>query len=457
MAETNDGVSLLKYFLEGSRFREYVKSRNLTEGESVVGVALAEYNFGPHQRNLACIGLFNIITVPSTGYSALPVPPEFKPGGAPLSNVYKTVEVLPGQTEQVLHEGLLLLGTSSNAPCVVELRRTEKGLLMRVYTKSEQAKIGKDLIDGVRLFCRRNNPLRGKKIDPQGHFLKIAPYTWDDLIVSDEIKTYLKDNVAGFVQKLGLYRQYGLKTKKGVLFSGPPGTGKTLASKVLSSVVDSTFIWVTSRDLADPAKVREVFRMARDLAPTILLFEDADLYVEDRKTGNRSAVMGELFNQLDGVEDLEDVLTLMTTNFPEKMERALIDRPGRFDKELRFENPDKTLALLMVKRFTMKYQLKDYTPVHWDSIGGMLSGLSGAHVYDAVKRAVIRAIDDPRLTQGGRLTLPIPYLVDSALDVHNEHNAKQERFLEGLEDIPDTPQVAPPPPKPEPAPATEPK
>ena len=158
------------------------------------------------------------------------------------------------------------------------------------------------------------------------------------------------------------------------------------------------------------------------------------------------------------MEDLEDVLTLMTTNFPEKMERALIDRPGRFDKELRFANPDKGLALLMVKRFTMKYQLKDYTNTHWDSIGEMLAGLSGAHVYDAVKRAVIRAIDDPRLTQGGRLMLPIPYLVDCALDVHNEHKAKQDRFLEGLEDIPDTPQLAPPPPpppQPEPTPAAE--
>jgi len=453
MADGNDGIILLKHFLEGSRFREYVKNRSLTEGESVVGVALAEYTFGPHHRNLACIGLFNIVTASTSGYSALPLPMEF----AAKANLYKTVEVTPGQHEQVLHDGLLLLGTSSNAPCVVELRRNEKGLHMRVYSKSEQAKIGRDLIDGVRLYCRINNQLRGKKIDPQGHFLKITPYTWDDLIVPDETKTYLKDNVAGFVQKLDLYRQYGLKTKKGVLFSGPPGTGKTLAAKVLSSVVQSTFIWVTSRDLADPSKVREVFRMARDLAPTILLFEDADLYLEDRKTGNKSAVMGELFNQLDGIEDLESVLTLMTTNFPEKMERALIDRPGRFDKELRFENPDKNLALLMVKRFTMKYQLKDHTHTHWDSIGEMLSGLSGAHVYDAVKRAVIRAIDDPRLTQGGRLTLPIPYLVDAALDVHNEHKAKRDRFAEGFEDIPDTPQIGSPPPRPEPAPAAKPE
>lgn len=437
MADGNDGIALLKHFLEGSRFREYVKNRNLTEGESVVGIALAEYAFGPHQRNLACIGLFNIITVPNSGYSALPLPPEF----AGKANVYKTVEVMPGHQEQVLHEGLLLLGTTANAPCVVELRRNEKGLLMRVYSKSEQAKIGKDLIDGVRLFCRRNNPLRGKKIDPQGHFLKIVASTWDDLIVPDDIKTYLKDNVAGFVEKLELYRQFGLKTKKGVLFSGPPGNGKTLASKVLASVVDCTFLWVTSRDLTDPAKVREVFRMARDLAPTILLFEDADLYVEDRKTGNRSAVMGEIFNQLDGVEELENVLTVMTTNFPEKMERALIDRPGRFDKELRFECPDKNLALLMVKRFTQKYQLKDFTNVHWESIGTMLAGLSGAHVYEAVKRAVIRAIEDSRLIQGGKLTLPIPYLVDSALDVHNEHKEKQDRFLDALPDIPDTPQV----------------
>jgi len=434
-APKNEGVALLRKFMDRGFFREFMKNKSLTEEESLSGIAVAEFTFGPHHRNLACIGLYNIIRSPSSGYSALPLPPEY----SEKTNVYKYVEVLPGQHEQVLDEGLLLLGTAATTPCVVELRRIERGLWMRVWTRSEQAKMGRDLLDAIRLYCKKNNQLRGKKIDPQGRFLKIGNYTWDDLIVPDETKAYLGDHVAGFVQKLDLYRRYGLKTKKGVLFSGPPGTGKTLAAKVLASQVAVTFIWVTSKDLSDAGKVREVFRMARDLAPTILLFEDADLYVEDRKTGNRSAVMGEIFNQLDGIEDLENVLTIMTTNFPEKMERALIDRPGRFDKELRFENPDKNLVLLMVKRFCKGYQWKDHTHQSWEAIGNMLAGHSGAHVYESVKRAVIRALEDPRLTSNNVLMLPVPFLVDAALDVRNEHQAKKERFEEAISDIPDTP------------------
>lgn len=426
-------AEIIRRFADRAEFRKLVQAKTVTETESVVGTSLTEYLFGPHHRNLAAIGLHAIVVSPDSGYSAMPLPAEF---AKQFSNLYKHAEVEPGKFQQVLHEGVLLLYTAGFAPVVVELKRVEKGLWLRVFTRSEQAELGRQLVEGVKYYCQEKNTLRGRKIDPQGRFLKIGKCSWDDLVVPEEIKQYLQNDVAGFVQKLEQYRKFGLKTKRGILLSGSPGTGKTLSARVLANEVDCTLIWVTPRDLADPGKVRDIYRMARDLAPSIVLFEDADLYALDRQSGNRSAIMGELFNTLDGLEELEDVLTVMTTNHPEQLERALVDRPGRFDNEIEFPLPDRNLALLMVKRFTQRYELTKFDNQTWDAIGNILAGLSGSHIYEVVKRATIRAIDS-RMVQANRLQVPLSFILDAARDVRDKHEANSKRFE--LVDIPDAP------------------
>jgi hypothetical protein len=357
--DTRDrALGLIRHFLDRATFRKFIRARSLTADEAIQGLYCSEYLFGPHHRNLAPIGLYKIVTGTTSGYEAMAPPPEFV---TDFSNIYKTVEVEPGKFEQILTEGVLLL-TASTHPIVVELKRGDDGLWLRAWTRSESTQIGRDLVEGIRIFCLKNNALKGKKLDPQGRFLNVGRYTWNDLILPEPVKRYIIQDVAGFVERLAIYRRFGLKTKRGFLFSGPPGTGKTLTAKVLACEVKSTLVWATSRDLAEASNVREVFRIARDLAPTILLFEDADLYAFDRRTGNRSAVMGEIFNCLDGLEDLEDVITVMTTNYADKLERALIDRPGRFDKEIHFDYPDAALAVAMTQRFVSSFLVRDGTP-----------------------------------------------------------------------------------------------
>ena len=148
-----------------------------------------------------------------------------------------------------------------------------------------------------------------------------------------------------------LYEEIGIKPPKGVVLYGEPGTGKTLLAKAVANQTSATFLRVVGSELIQkylgdgPKLVRELFRVADDLSPSIVFIDEIDAVgskrYESSSGGTREIqrTMLELLNQLDGFDERGDVKVIMATNRIETLDPALI-RPGRIDRKIEFPLPD---------------------------------------------------------------------------------------------------------------------
>ena len=156
-----------------------------------------------------------------------------------------------------------------------------------------------------------------------------------------------------------LYEEMGIKPPKGVILYGAPGTGKTLLAKAVANQTSATFLRIVGSELIQkylgdgPRLVRQIFQVAAEHAPSIVFIDEIDAIgtkrYESTSGGEREIqrTMLELLNQLDGFDDRGDVKVLMATNKIDTLDPALI-RPGRIDRKILFESPDrKYLRLLM--------------------------------------------------------------------------------------------------------------
>ncbi len=150
-----------------------------------------------------------------------------------------------------------------------------------------------------------------------------------------------------------LYEEMGIKPPKGVILYGAPGTGKTLLAKAVANQTSATFLRIVGSELIQkylgdgPRLVRQIFQVAADHAPAIVFIDEIDAIgtkrYESTSGGEREIqrTMLELLNQLDGFDDRGDVKVIMATNKIETLDPALI-RPGRIDRKILFENPDRS-------------------------------------------------------------------------------------------------------------------
>jgi hypothetical protein len=171
--------------------------------------------------------------------------------------------------------------------------------------------------------------------------------TWDMLVLPDEIKNDIRENAERFFTgDRTVYRRLGLPHKRGFIFIGEPGDGKTLTGKIIANTYKVTFIYVTS--LQSPHQtpsqcLRDIYERAQDQAPCVVLIEDLDSQID---RSSRTVFL----NILDGFDHNEGILTIATTNNPEEIDRALLDRPSRFDKKWVFPHPDATYRAAYLTR-----------------------------------------------------------------------------------------------------------
>lgn len=152
-----------------------------------------------------------------------------------------------------------------------------------------------------------------------------------------------------------LYEEMGIKPPKGVILYGAPGTGKTLLAKAVANSTSATFLRIVGSELIQkylgdgPRLVRQLFQVAAENAPSIVFIDEIDAIgtkrYESTSGGEREVqrTMLELLNQLDGFDDRGDVKVIMATNKIDTLDPALI-RPGRIDRKILFENPDRKLT-----------------------------------------------------------------------------------------------------------------
>lgn len=293
----------------------------------------------------------------------------------------------------------------------------------------DAARQGGDVIKELLAFARQNNFLRGKKIDGDCKFVALdSKYTWDDLILDAEQKESVRKNLFNLIEHSEIYQKNGLIIKRGLIFKGPPGTGKTLLAKILCNTVPWTIVWVTPGHLEESRDIRRIVGMCRDLSPSILFLEDIDLYGGTRSSNNKTSLLGDLMNQLDGLEENKNVITIATTNDVETLEQALLKRPGRFDKVIEFGEPNAESRLKMLELFSREVTLAE--DVSLKRIASGLDGFTGAQVRELVSMAVLCALDSHSYDADKKLIIKKQHFDDAQGTVKNK-DFKQVGFTGG--------------------------
>jgi len=165
-------------------------------------------------------------------------------------------------------------------------------------------------------------------------FHAIKGATLDNLVLRGSLKDDIYADLSGFFAARETYERYGVPWKRGVLLVGPPGNGKTHAVKAIVNALARDCLYVKSFRSQGPDEysIRAVFERARLSAPCILVLEDLDSLIT---SNNRSFFL----NELDGFAGNAGILTLATTNHPERLDPSIVDRPSRFDRKYPFDLP----------------------------------------------------------------------------------------------------------------------
>jgi len=186
--------------------------------------------------------------------------------------------------------------------------------------------------------------------------------TWDNLVLNEEILTLVKKDSEAFISRRDWFLKNNLPFRRGYLFHGPPGNGKTSVIKVLLSSLQMNAykIRLFSKNIGDNI-LEAMFETAQKNGPSVVVLEDLDRAFP--KTGETQARlnMHTLLNCLDGLTSQEGVITIATANEPTILDRAILKRPGRFDRVVFFDNPDHPTRI--------KYFLKKAPYLNADALG----------------------------------------------------------------------------------------
>jgi transitional endoplasmic reticulum ATPase len=195
-----------------------------------------------------------------------------------------------------------------------------------------------------------------------------------------------------------IFEKLGIEAPKGVLLFGPPGTGKTLLAKAVANESNSHFISISGPEIMSKfygeseARLREIFKEAREKAPSIIFIDEIDSIAPKREevTGEvERRVVSQLLSLMDGLEGRGKVIVIAATNRPNAIDPAL-RRPGRFDREIEIKVPDKRGRLEILQIHARNMPLD--TDVDQDKIAGVTHGYVGADVEYLCKEAAMKCL-----------------------------------------------------------------
>jgi transitional endoplasmic reticulum ATPase len=195
-----------------------------------------------------------------------------------------------------------------------------------------------------------------------------------------------------------IFEKLGIEAPKGILLHGPPGTGKTLLAKAVASESNSHFISISGPEIMSKfygeseARIREIFKEAKEKAPSIIFIDEIDSIAPKREevTGEvERRVVSQLLSVMDGLEARGKVIVIAATNRPNALDTAL-RRPGRFDREIEIRVPDKRGRLEILQIHTHNMPLdKD---VNQDRVAAVTHGFVGADLEYLCKEAAMKCL-----------------------------------------------------------------
>jgi len=230
--------------------------------------------------------------------------------------------------------------------------------------------------------------------------IEIPNVRWEDVGGLEDVKRQLIEAVEWPLKYPDKFERMGIRPPKGILLYGPPGCGKTLLAKAVATEAEANFISVKGPEIFNKwvgeseKAIREIFRKARQAAPCIIFFDEIESIVTRKDlvedtSGVSNRVTSQLLAEMDGIEELSDVIVLGATNRPDLLDPAIL-RPGRFDKVIYVPPPDEKSRYQILKIYTRKMPLAP--DVSLRDLAARTEWYSGADLAALCREAAMNAL-----------------------------------------------------------------
>jgi len=220
--------------------------------------------------------------------------------------------------------------------------------------------------------------------------------TWDDIAGVDETKDELRE-VVEFLRRPKQFKSLGAKVPKGILLHGPPGTGKTLLAKAVAHESGANFFGQSASSFVEmfaglgAARIRRLFKQAREHSPAIIFIDELDAVGAQRGSdisGERDQTLNQLLVEMDGFDSRDNVIVMAASNMLEKLDKALL-RPGRFDRQVFVPPPDMRGRKHILEVHTREKPMAQ--DVDLERVARHAAGLTGADLANLCNEAAILA------------------------------------------------------------------
>jgi len=257
------------------------------------------------------------------------------------------------------------------------------------------------------LYAKKQGSFSGINTDSKkkNRVVSNVNVTFDDIGGLERVKRELKEAL-DFLIEQDAYKQYGIRSIKGILMDGPPGTGKTLLAKAAASYTDSVFLTASGSEFIEmyvgvgAQRVRELFQEARNLAKknnksnAIIFIDEIDVIGGKRDNSNQreyDQTLNQLLTEMDGMEENQSpkILVMAATNRKDMLDSALT-RPGRFDRHITVDLPDKNARTKILDIHIKDKPISE--DVNIEQLSKETYGLSGAQIESMINEAAIYAL-----------------------------------------------------------------
>jgi hypothetical protein len=347
-----------------------------------------------------------------------------------------TVALGDGEGVACVQSGLWLVDGTGERLALM-LRSNEGGMREQVALQvmAEDRARAEAVIEELWRLMTEHNVYRGRVVEMKGRcepdesplvVRSLPKIAREQIVLAPGVLERIERTTFGVTKHAERLRASGRHMRHGLLMHGPPGVGKTLTAMYLATQMpDRTVILLTGRGLGT---ITSSVELAVALAPSIVILEDVDLVAMERTEEPMNALLFELLNAMDGLDADHDVLFILTTNAPERLEPALASRPGRVDQAVEIALPDADGRRRLLDLYGAGVQLSLNGD---DTLVAELEGTSPAFIRELVRRSALVAAEE---SDNGALRVTADHLRDALAELQAAANDLTRSLLGGAAD-----------------------